>query len=114
MSPNPKISPDAYTSAIIVSNRILDGVLRQPYATPLDSLESRETCDLIIQAMTPTETIIAACRSHQLPDSVPAALLGITTDRVGQIMRQFKRRLIAQYPYLRVSIEGRRRKGQAR
>ncbi len=112
MDTNPRVSPDLYASPMIVSHKILHGVLQLPYVTPQDCLESRETCHLIIQAMTPAEAIIAACRWHQLPDSVPALLLGITPQRVTQIMRQLKQRLVTLYPHLRVTVEGRRHTSQ--
>ena len=105
----PHISPDTYTSPMIVSRKILHNVLSQPSASSHDILESRETCSLIVQAMTPAETLIAACRWLQLPDTVPAALLGISTHHVSCIMHRLKHRLITQYPCLRVTIEGRHR-----
>ena len=104
-----RLSPDAYASPMIVSRKILHNVLTQPEVSSYDILQSRETCRLIVQAMTPAETLIAACRWYDLPDTVPAALLGISTHHVNCIMHRLKRRLVAQYPCLRVSIQGRHR-----
>ena len=107
-TPDTRVSPDANPPSMIVSRKILHDVLSQHSVSVYDIVQSRENCRLIIQAMTPAETIIAICRWHQLPDTIPAAILGVSPDSIRVIMHRFKRRLIAQYPHLRVSIEGRR------
>ena len=107
LAPDTRLSPDAYASSIIVSRKILHDVLQQPELTPYHILQSRENCRLIIQAMTPAEALIAACRWHQLPDTVPAVLLGTSPATIRSIMHRLKHRLIAQYPHLRVTIQGR-------
>ena len=104
-----RTSPHAFASTMIVSRKILHEVLRLAHVSPADIVESRETCRLIIEAMTPDETIIAACRLHGLPDRVPASLLGITQPTASKIMDGLKGRLIDQYPELRLTLEGRSR-----